>query len=36
VESTENFVVADIVGKKIRFHAFRPDGSTIDTAELGQ
>src|SRR5258706_2816966 len=36
VESTENFVIVNVDGKKIHIEAKRPNGSTIDVAELGQ
>lgn len=36
VESTENFVVVKVDGKKARIEAKRPDGSTLDVTALGQ
>jgi Calcineurin-like phosphoesterase len=36
VESTENFVIVDVDGKKARVEAKKPDGATLDVAELGQ
>jgi hypothetical protein len=36
VASTENFLVADVNGKKVRIEAFRPDGTSLDVAEIGQ
>jgi len=36
VESTENFVVVSVDGKKVRIEGKRPDGSTLDVTELGQ
>lgn len=35
VESTENFLIVDVDGKKAHIEAKRPDGSTIETSELG-
>jgi len=36
VESTENFVVVKMDGKKAHIEAKRPNGSTIDVTDLGQ
>ena len=36
VESTENFVIVKVDGKKIQIEAKKPSGETIDTAEFGQ
>jgi hypothetical protein len=36
VETTENFVIVNVEGKKARMEAKRPNGSTIDVTELGQ
>ncbi|MEO8053239.1 MAG: metallophosphoesterase [Acidobacteriota bacterium] len=36
VESTENFVIVNVDGKKARVEAKKPNGDTLDIAELGQ
>ena len=36
VESTENFVMVNVDGKKARVEAVRPNGDRLDVAELGQ
>jgi hypothetical protein len=36
VESTENFVIVNVNGKKVRIEAKRPNGTTLDVTELGQ
>jgi predicted phosphodiesterase len=36
VESTENFVIVKINGKKMQVEAKKPTGETIDTAQIGQ
>ena len=36
VASTENFIVVNVNGAKARFEALKPDGSSIDVAEIGQ
>jgi 3',5'-cyclic AMP phosphodiesterase CpdA len=36
VESTENFIVVNVNGNKARIEAFRPNGTSIDVAEVGQ
>jgi 3',5'-cyclic AMP phosphodiesterase CpdA len=36
VESTENFVVVKVNGNKAHIEAKRPDGTTIDVADLGR
>jgi len=36
VESTENFVVVNVDGKKAHVEARKPSGDTLDSAELGQ
>jgi hypothetical protein len=36
VESTENFVIVDVDGNKAHVKALKPNGETIDTADLGQ
>lgn len=36
VESTENFVVVKVNGKKAHFDAFRPDGKILDATDLDQ
>ncbi|MGD0498244.1 MAG: metallophosphoesterase [Bryobacteraceae bacterium] len=36
VASTENFVVVQVNGKKAHVQAFKPNGETLDVADLGQ
>jgi hypothetical protein len=36
VESTENFVIVNVTGKKASLEARRPNGSLVDVAELGR
>jgi hypothetical protein len=36
VAQVENFMVVKIDGKTARFEAFRPDGETLDVAEIGK
>jgi len=36
VETTENFVVVKVEGKKARVEGLRPDGETIEITEIGQ
>lgn len=36
VASTENFLVVKVDGKKARIEALKPDGTSLDVAELGQ
>ena len=36
VESTENFVIVNVDGKKAHVEAKKPNGDTVDSADLGQ